>query len=70
MDADEFLSHFWDKLENELKEVDQGELVKETFGGTLEIQIISEECNHQSISSEDYLILRLDIKRMKNIDEA
>ena len=42
MDADEFLSYFWDKLENELKMVGQGSLIKDNFGGTLEIQIISQ----------------------------
>lgn len=65
MDADEFLSHFWDKLENELKEKN---LVKENFGGILNSVIESQECRHESVTEEEYLIIRVEI--IKNLKEA
>ena len=72
MDAEEFLSMLFDKLEMTAKKhsLPEATLTQKYFSGKLCNQIISKECKHVSETEEGFFNLGLAIKGKKNIIEA
>lgn len=70
MDADEFFSTLFEKLEKAIKGTPYQKVLKEYFGGVINNQIASLECEHKSERHEDFFTLSVDIKNKKRLEES
>ncbi|MCQ2815956.1 MAG: hypothetical protein MJ252_01700 [archaeon] len=69
-DAQEFLSIFFDRIENATKQTKYKYLIQSIFGGKNCSQIKCLDCNKISNRFEDLLFLSLQVKNMKNLNES
>lgn len=69
-DVDEFIMHFLDQLEHELKGTKQERLVKDTFKLTLANEIICRDCPHRSETNEDAISIIVSVKNKKTLYEG
>ena len=69
-DANEFFNSLADQVEPYLKGTPQEHLFKDTFGGKIMSQIISQECPHQSESPQDFLTISLKVQSKRDIYES
>ena len=69
-DANEFFNSLADQVEPFLKGKPQEYLFRDTFGGTLLSQIISQECPHQSNTPQDFLTMSLKVQSKRDIYES
>ena len=59
MDAAEFLSVLFERLENILKETKQQNILEKHFGGKLVQEIIPKNCGHISQRLEDFFLIQV-----------
>ena len=69
-DAQEYLNIYFDRLENSLKNTKQKYLVNAIFGGKTVSQMRCTECNKVKDRLEDFLNFSLDVKDIKNVEDA
>jgi len=69
-DVDEFIMHFLDQLEHELKGTKQERLIKDTFKLTLANEIICRDCPHRSETNEDAISIIVSVKNKKTLHEG
>ena len=69
-DANEFFNSLADQVEPFLMGKPQEHLFRDTFGGKLISQIISQECPHQSESPQDFLTMSLKVQSKRDIYES
>jgi len=69
-DIDEFFNLFSIRLEDELKESNNNNFIKEIFGGIAVTEISGNECNHKKEKAEEFLTLNLQIKGKNDIHES
>eukprot|EP00743_Colponemidia_sp_Colp-15_P012256 GILK01013886.1.p1 GENE.GILK01013886.1~~GILK01013886.1.p1 ORF type:complete len:1111 (+),score=235.56 GILK01013886.1:584-3916(+) len=70
MDVDEFFNRLFDKLETQLKETPEKNILQTFFGGKLLNQLICKDCPHVSEREETFYTLSLEVKGKKNILES
>lgn len=67
MDADEFLSFYFDKLKKMIKGTQYEHTIKSHFSGVFANQLICQDCPHSSTREEPFTALNLQIKNKKNL---
>jgi ubiquitin carboxyl-terminal hydrolase 34 len=69
-DCHEFVNLSFDRLENMLKETTQKYLVADIFSAKQCTHILCSGCKHVKTKIEDYYILSLPVKNLKNLSES
>ena len=67
MDVDEFFNLLMDRLETQLKDTKDSQLITNTFRGVLVNEVIGRDCQHVSESEEPFNVIQLPVKNNKNV---
>ena len=70
MDADEFFGRLMEKMEEDLKNTEEKTLIKNHFGGTQAVEMISNECQHRKERLELMLSVPLDVKNKAGLQDS
>jgi ubiquitin C-terminal hydrolase len=70
MDANEFFNMLFDRIEACIKGSPQEKLLDVLFGGRVEHQLVSQECEHTSRREEGFFILSLEVKNKRSVLES
>ncbi|KAL0218432.1 hypothetical protein P9112_004085 [Eukaryota sp. TZLM1-RC] len=71
MDLHEFLSYLFDKIGEEMRKSNlKLDLFEHYFGGTLQHQIISQECPHESLRKENFVALSVPVHGRSSLDSC
>lgn len=70
MDADEFFGRLMEKMEEDLKVTSEQSLIKNHFGGTQAVEMISKDCAHRNERLELMLSVPLDVKNKTGLEDS
>ena len=70
MDADEFFGRLMERMEEDLKTAGENLLIKNHFGGTQAVEMISQQCEHRNERLELMMSVPLDIKNKTCLQES
>eukprot|EP01083_Nonionella_stella_P103309 294895_1 len=70
MDAHEFVSVLFDRIDTQLKDTKHSQLLQRHMGGTLAQQIICKDCPHRSERDEPFYYISVQIQGRKNLAEC
>lgn len=70
MDADEFFARLMEKIEGEMREINEFSVIENFFGGVQVTEMISKECNHMYKNSEYFRSLSLDVKNKNSLEKS
>lgn len=70
MDVDEFFNLLFDRIENQIKNVEERLKFRRLYGGVYCHTIKSRECPHVSSREEDFVAIQCDVRGKRNLEES